>query len=423
MRLADLGAPNAELIGVSKWDQARRTYRCENRTLKVVNTSVEKTQANRNRTLASEGALLKDIGFLGFVPQNPVFEKRAELETLAYDYIPGKTLEKISFTGYSAVVVVCRIFLALWRLSWRGVVHGDLLPDNVIISSQNRVFLIDFDQSVQTSRRWAFLTNLFGKTSSGEQIWGSFMLLAKTSCRRWVNLAKAVRSLKNLIKVPSPKSASTEGERSRLPELGPNPSNGLRKLTRAWRIAQLSKASYPSRPTAYYELRYEGVTLPGERPWASRWRMLSRAIELRGNRVLELGCNMGLLATYACKYAGASASLGIDREPDIIRAAQLVAAAHETDVDFRAIDLDSTVRWESELFDWQPDVVFALNVFHWLENKERFASFLSRCPCLVYEGHRSQVQEIQFLKNLSFFSVEVVGYTERERAVIVARKL
>ena len=51
----------------------------------------------------------------------------------------------------------------------------------------------------------------------------------------------------------------------------------LRALHEAWRIAAHASASSPGHAIAYYELQFDGLRLPGERPWAGRWRSLRHA--------------------------------------------------------------------------------------------------------------------------------------------------
>ena len=87
----------------------------------------------------------------------------------------------------------------------------------------------------------------------------------------------------------------------------------MRALHEAWRIAADANASAPGQQVAYYELDWQGLCFPGERPWTARWRVLRHVVPYGNRRVLELGCNMALLSTFLLKEAGASAALIANR--------------------------------------------------------------------------------------------------------------
>ena len=122
----------------------------------------------------------------------------------------------------------------------------------------------------------------------------------------------------------------------------------LRALHEAWRIGAHASASSPGHAIAYYELQFDGLRLPGE-PWAARWRSLRHATRYTNRRVLELGCNLALLSTFALKEAGAAAALAVDRDPAILEAAERVANAFGVQLQLRRIDFDRDPDWENQL--------------------------------------------------------------------------
>ena len=207
-----------------------------------------------------------------------------------------------------------------------------------------------------------------------------------------------------------------------LPPLPPQAGPALRALHGAWRLAAASGASAPGAAMAYHELEWQGLLLPGERPWAERWQTLRRITPYRGRRVLELGCNLGLLSTFLLKDAGAAAALAVDRNPLILAAAARTAAALGVTPTFRALDLDRDPDWEAALAAFRPDVVFALSLFRWVHDQARLMAFLGRCDELIYEGHASARTEWRRLRAAGFETITLIATSERGRAILHCRK-
>jgi predicted nicotinamide N-methyase len=196
----------------------------------------------------------------------------------------------------------------------------------------------------------------------------------------------------------------------------------LQSLHEAWRIAAAASASSPGHAIAYHELEFEDVRLPGERPWAARWRILRRVTTYANRRVLEVGCNMALLSTFVLKEAGAAAALAVDRDPAILEAAARVTQAFGVQPELRRIDFDRDPDWEDQLQAFAPDVVVALSVLHWVEDKARFLAFLGRFDEVIFEGHDSSRTERHRLRQAGFTEIELVDTSERGRPILLARK-
>ena len=170
------------------------------------------------------------------------------------------------------------------------------------------------------------------------------------------------------------------------------------------------------------ELEFGGLRFPGERAWAERWRCLSRITDYRGRRILDLGCNLGLLSIFLLKEAGAAAALAVDGDPLILEAAGKAAEAFAVRPEFRRIDFDRDAGWESALEAFRPDVVFALSLLNWVEDKARLLAFLGRFEELVFEGHDSAATERRRLRAAGFTRIELVATSERGRPVLHCRK-
>jgi hypothetical protein len=131
---------------------------------------------------------------------------------------------------------------------------------------------------------------------------------------------------------------------------------------------------------------------------------------------------MALLSTFALADAGASAALAVDADPKILEAAAKVADAFKVAPEFRRVDFDRDRGWEDRLEAFRPDVVIALSVLHWLEDKARFLAFLGRFEEVVYEGHESSLVERERLRQAGFAEIDLVDTSERGRPILVARK-
>jgi SAM-dependent methyltransferase len=299
------------------------------------------------------------------------------------------------------------------RLAWRGVSHNDLRPENILLDRAGRIHLIDFDQASSGAFLGCLARSLLGlrlaRTPVSNSLWAPLRERIQTS------LPPAALCL---LRPPRPRPA----RRAALPPLPPDASPALAALHGAWRLAAAAGANAPGAALAYHALEWQGLRLPGERPWAERWRTLERITPYRGRRVLELGCNLGLLSTFLLKEAGAGAALAVDRNPQILAAAAQAAAAYRVAPTFLEIDFDRDPDWEATLDAFRPDVVFALSLLHWVRNRARLLAFLGRCDEVIYEGHDSARAEWRRLRRAGFRAITLVGTSERGRAILHCRR-
>jgi hypothetical protein len=131
---------------------------------------------------------------------------------------------------------------------------------------------------------------------------------------------------------------------------------------------------------------------------------------------------MALLSTFALAEAGASAALAVDADPKILEAAALAATAFGVRPEFRRVDFDRDRGWEDRLEAFRPDLVIAMSVLHWLDDKARFLAFLGRFDEVVFEGHDSSRIERERLRRAGFSEIDLVDTSERGRPILVARK-
>jgi len=88
----------------------------------------------------------------------------------------------------------------------------------------------------------------------------------------------------------------------------------------------------------YQKVYLDGQLVSGGARSDRRLRMI-KWDAFKNKRVLDIGCNSGMLSI-AAKKAGASYVLGIDAKP-VIQVAQEMAKKENLDIDFRAMDMES----------------------------------------------------------------------------------
>jgi hypothetical protein len=209
----------------------------------------------------------------------------------------------------------------------------------------------------------------------------------------------------------------SENSSNKLPVLLEGASSNLRYFLDAWRIAQLSDASSPNQKVAYYSFNFEGHHFPGERKWEDRWKVLRLITNYEGKRILELGCNMSFLSCFLLKEERA-----VDMDADVLEAANLVSSALGVKPSYKQQNFDSPDNWEDKLRDFKPDIVFALNVLNWVQDKERLLKFLGCFNEVVFEGHDDyETEKNRFLLH-GFKEIRLVSKSERNRPVIHCRK-
>ncbi|MGH9904066.1 MAG: hypothetical protein ACRD8U_00620 [Pyrinomonadaceae bacterium] len=205
----------------------------------------------------------------------------------------------------------------------------------------------------------------------------------------------------------------------RLPQTAPHKPH---RLLEAWTIARKSDASSPGVPVCYYEIVEDGYRFPGERPWADHWAMLRKITSYRDKRVLELGCNLSLFSSFLLKEEGVKDAMCVDADSRILAAAQLVSDAYEVAPLYKRVNFDSARNWERELIAFEPDIVTALSVLNWVQDKERFMRFLSNFNQVIFEGHDPfEIEKARFRK-CGFSEIKEVATSERARPLILCNR-
>jgi hypothetical protein len=366
----------------------------------------------RRQDLRGEFDLLRRCRGLAGVPEALELIQAHGKQILVLERVPGRPLSQIELPWPEFALLELRLLRLVWAMARRGVRHNDLRPENVMVAPDGRIHLVDFDQA-SSGGFFECLIAALGISIGGAPVCNGVLapLRERIQARLPPRLIRALRGRRARNAPVSP-----------LPSLPADAGASACALHEAWRIAAMASASAPGQPVAYYELDWDGIRFPGERPWTARWRILRHVTPYANRRVLELGCNMALLSTFVLKDARATATLAVDCDAQILAAAALVAEAFGVQPQFHRIDFDRDQDWEDRLAAFRPDVVVALSILNWVRDKARFLAFLGRFDEVIFEGHDSNRTERRRLLQAGFTEIELVDTSERGRPLLRARK-
>ncbi|MEE8530718.1 MAG: sulfotransferase domain-containing protein, partial [Hyphomicrobium sp.] len=323
--LERLGIPDAALLHQSPYDRGLRVYRHEDRVYKIAMRPLLESSSRRARDLRGEFDLLRRNRGVRGLPEAIDFHRAGDVEAAVYAAVDATTLAQLQLGWRTTLSVMLQLAAILARLSLRGISHNDILPQNVLVGEDGRVHLLDFDQATTCSIYRAILRNYLGLRIGVHPVFGSWTTALKTLLKKLLStsVARATGRLRSW------RSHEATGEVRRsvqpnrvLPALAADASEAVKLLHRAWRLGQQSDANWPGAGVAYYSMEFEGYRFPGERPWSHRWECLRQIIDYKSKRIVELGCNMGLLSCSLLREAGASAALCVDGDAEILEAAR-----------------------------------------------------------------------------------------------------
>lgn len=414
----------AFLVNVSTFSSDCRVYKTADAIFKIRRLTPS-SMRGRNNSLEDEYLILKKLSSVRGIPSPRSYKRMGQWEQMEMELLPelhgyDPTFGKPHET-FKDFFDVARMTLQMNRL---GCSHGDLHWRNIGRNVQGGMSAFDFDQACMEHPLRCTLRDMFGlgtcERRSEVSLFDRLQGVQGAGRLLWSIVRLSRQILKFILR-----TGSTSLQRNHLTQLtlmqrarlqaDPN----LEMLAEAWGIASLAKASSPGVDIGYYSIDIEGINFPGERPWILRWERIRKSMNFKGKRLLELGCNMGLLSIHA-KLFGATACLGVDIDKEILEAADLASRAFGTDVAYRQLDLGDSFPWEEELKGF--DIVSALSVLHWIEDKERVWSFLAKHKEVLYEGHESEQEAELSLRRAGFTHIVRLGITERNRQMFHAYK-
>jgi len=403
-----------KFISESKLDPSRKTHLLFKTIIKSRKLDEDRTSHLRQNDLKAEYDLLKQCNNLRGVPNALFYCNNSVYEMLFIDYLPGIQLKNLRLSFIRFIGIAIELSKLLIKLSLKGISHNDVVPENVLITDNNKVSLIDFDQATKHNPFIAFVRQFTGINIGKSKVKFSFLTIIKDYLKK--KFPKSVFTLKKIL------GLSFDLTEHKLPAIGNEANQKLKMMLKAWEIAQESNASSPGVPIAYYEMEFMGYKFPGERPWSDRWERFKDLIDYSGKTIIELGCNMGLLSTFLLKERNAIKCIGVDHDHKILESAKIISEVFEVHPEFYQIDFDSKKKWEDNLLAYNAEVIFALNVLNWVSDQERFLRFLSNFSEVIFEGHDLPEIEAGRFATLGFTKIEEIGYSERERIILRCRK-
>jgi serine/threonine protein kinase len=405
---------NITFISKSDEDPSRKIFFLNDIIIKSRKLDNDRSAHLRHNDLKEEYEILKLNNALNGTPKALHHHKNDLYELLFLSYLPGVQLRNLQLTFIQTVKVTFQVLKILIRLSGKGICHNDVTPQNVLLTDKGDASLVDFDQAVRTTIVKAIAGNILGIKSRESKVSFGLNTIFKDYLRK--HFPNFLYSIKRLL------GRNPEFEKHELPTIGYDADPKLNKLFDAWRLAQKSNASAPALPLAYYAIDFAGYHFPGERSWDDRWNRLKNVSDYSGKTILELGCNMGLLSIHLLKEVGAANCIGVDHDKKILESANLISEVYEVNPVFKQINFDSAKDWESDLLSSNIDVVFALNVLNWVNDKDRLLKFLSNFPEIIFEGHDTTEVERKRFEQIGFNTIEEIGYSERERIILKCMK-
>jgi len=368
---------NIKFISESEADTSRKTFLLNDIIIKSRKLDENKSEHLRHNNLKEEYEILKLCDAVKSIPGALHYNKTELYELLFLSYLPGVQLRNLQLSFIQTLNVTLRVFKILVRLSIKGICHNDVTPQNVLLTDKNSSSLVDFDQAVKTTVVKAFAGNIFGFKSGESKVSYGLNTILKDYLRK--HFPNFLYSLKRLL------GRKHKFEKHELPAIKAAADPKLKKLLDAWRLAQKSNASAPALPLAYYAIDFEEYHFPGERPWNERWNRLKNVSDYSGKIIIELGCNMGLLSTFLLSEKNASKCIGVDHDSKILQSAKLISEVYNVRPEFFQVNFDSKDNWEEKLLAYNADIIFALNVLNWINDKQRFLNFLSNFPEVIFE--------------------------------------
>ena len=239
-----------------------------------------------------------------------------ELDYIIQDYAPDNG-------DYSLADVI----LSLIEQKKLGVYQGDIKPNNIRFNSRTGVCVfIDYDQAVKLSDDKSEMRN------------DDFLNFCDDHDKRkygvgnWLRHWHGVSNSNALILL----------------------KDGRLDLSQT-SVFQLQKTTN-SESGIYHTIRSNDIFVEGSRGIDTRAKVLDTTSFIPGERVLDIGCNAGLLCLYlegrGCKVSG------VDNDPYIVVAAKIVSNILGKQINYSCLDLDSA----ESLPEF--DTVMLFSVFH-----------------------------------------------------------
>lgn len=247
--------------------------------------------------------------------------------------------------GYSRPSVPDLLF-SLLEQKCLGVYQGDLKPDNIIFDG-DVCYLIDYDQAKfdETLKVMPFAEFLLFIKKYGEEYYGLDIFSIYPEYFDYESFDAYVKG--NALKI------------------------GQTSLLRK-QVTTLETDGF------YHTIQTDNVYLKGVRDSKEREQVLNTLNFEVGEKVLDVGCNLGLLSMYLDKRG--CDVVGIDLDPYVVKAAQMISNIEQRSAVFKNIDIDLIK------IDDNFDTVLLFSVLQHFNNLEDTAKKISGlCKRMIIE--------------------------------------
>jgi len=384
----------------NRFDRKKNSVNKESEIIKILNNN----QAQSAPRLIEASSIQKDL--ILRVISNDDFDiandikssPKDRLDYLMTDYIPSQ--DNCLFSD---------VVLSIIEQKSLGIYHGDIKPSNIRFNN-GLAILIDYDQST-------ILDESIKKYNIGKYFeWISSVHFEQYKDRNWLRHFSGITQIEldNLFKNNAFNLAETS---LYMRQLTTNTTQGV-----------------------YHTIQEKEVFAEGVRSLDSRLEILDKITFLKNEKVLDIGCNIGLLSIYLSRRM--CDVTGYELDPSIVSAAKIVNNILKTNIVYESHDLDS------HIFTEQFDTVMLFSVFHhtrnMISNGKKIAKNCNRViiECRLVENgrkpdlktrewHATSVWEYKNKEDLfkgleeyfpSFFVYKDYGAVDKGRRIIELRK-
>ncbi len=279
--------------------------------------------------------------------ESGLLQKLVDIEKTELEYIIQEYCA--SDTGYN----LADVFLSMIEQKKLGIYQGDIKPENVRFNSQTGVCtLIDYDQSISLTDEQAQMSNL------------DFLKFCDLHDKKFFGFGNWLRHF---------------GKSNKdLEEYFENGSLNLSSTT----VFSLQKTTN-SKSGIYHTINSRDVIAHGSRGLDRRAEILDTTAFEKGESVLDVGCNAGLLCEYL--YQRGCSVTGVDNDPHIVIAAKVIANITNKNINYSCMDLDFV-----EKLDFF-DTIMLFSVFHHTRDPIKNAKKISSsCKRILIETRLSE---------------------------------
>lgn len=271
------------------------------------------------------------------------FEKN-NFHYIIQEYIPSS----LEFT-------LSDILLTVLEQKSLGIFQGDIKPDNIRFDQQSKIcFFIDYDQSVRLTNEIKSLNNLefFNFLSEYDK--------SKYGIGNWLRHFNGRFTKDDVVFLLRNNSLKLEDVSILKTQKTTNSDSGF-----------------------YHSIDHDVISLVGSRDISGRKQILERTTFKQNEKILDVGCNQGLLSFYL-QEKGCDVT-GIDIDPHIITAAKITSNIFNQKVNFKCLDLDKVDKLE------EFDTVMLFSVFHHTINQiENGKKIANACNRIILEARLNE---------------------------------